>query len=474
LIEGNTVTNIATTSGIGQCIDLDGAGTVEWRHVVINNKVKNCSYVGIQLENVFDSRIENNIIEDSKSAGIIVISYDAGVKCKVGGETNQYGDTNGDSSCKGDQTNDIIRGNIISNKSGGWGWGYGGVIIWGAGGVKIYSNTFYASSNDGNGAINVQDPASVTSGTVAKNNIIFPGTGAAICAQDYASFSDDSYNLVYKTGDSNVYGIGSGCTKSYSLATYKSTFGKGQNSIQANPAFAAATSGDFHLQSTSPAIDQGTNVGSLTDIEGKSRPEGAGYDMGAYEFSGTPSCTLVNGTWTYGTWGVCSVTCGGGTQTRTATCTGATCGGTCTAVAVTTQSCNTLICPTSSPTPPPAPCTPVNGTWSYGTWGTCSVTCGGGTQTRTATCLGASCEGTCVGSALTSQSCNTQTCEVPPVNTQKPGDANGDDKIDETDYSIWLSNYQTSTTLKQKAGDFNGDGKVDGGDYIIWVTNFGK
>jgi len=42
---------------------------------------------------------------------------------------------------------------------------------------------------------------------------------------------------------------------------------------------------DFHLKSGSPCIDAGTATGAPdTDIEGKPRPVGTGYDMGAYEF----------------------------------------------------------------------------------------------------------------------------------------------------------------------------------------------
>ncbi|UCD07856.1 MAG: hypothetical protein JSW41_02730, partial [Candidatus Aenigmatarchaeota archaeon] len=48
------------------------------------------------------------------------------------------------------------------------------------------------------------------------------------------------------------------------------------------------------LQEGSPAIDNGTNLGFIfTDIDGTSRPQGAGYDIGAYEYqSGIPGCTI--------------------------------------------------------------------------------------------------------------------------------------------------------------------------------------
>ncbi len=286
IVESNRIENIWTT-GLGQCIDLDAgqSGLVQWRHTVRNNTMLDCSYVGIQLENVFESLVENNLVKAEKggSAGVIVINYSPTIGCGVGGENNQYGDTNGDNSCKGDITNNVIRQNVITKK-GSWGWGYGGLVNWGAGGLKILGNTIYAAGSGGNAAINFQAPASETSQSVIQNNILYNANGVAVCALSFDSFVQDSNNLLYKTNSDNVYGLGESCNESHSLTGYRAATGKGNNSIQAEPQFVNLSEFDFHLSNTSPAIDKGTSLDLLADFDGSPRPIGAGYDIGAFEF----------------------------------------------------------------------------------------------------------------------------------------------------------------------------------------------
>ena len=65
----------------------------------------------------------------------------------------------------------------------------------------------------------------------------------------------------------------------------------GVGNINADPRFvlpisyaaAPTTTGNYHLRAGSPAIDHGTNAGVTTDLDGRKRPLGTGYDMGAYE-----------------------------------------------------------------------------------------------------------------------------------------------------------------------------------------------
>lgn len=89
-------------------------------------------------------------------------------------------------------------------------------------------------------------------------------------------------------------------------------------------------------------------------------------------------------------WSSCSVTCGGGLQTRTRTCVGSG----CTGQSRQSRSCNTGGCPQAS-------------SWGqWGSWTSCSSTCGGGYHTRTRTCQGTRCS----GSRTQRRSCNSKPC----------------------------------------------------------------
>src|SRR3989344_3744687 len=113
----------------------------------------------------------------------------------------------------------------------------------------------------------------------------------------------------------------------------------------------------------------------------------------------------VDGGWSaWSAWGSCSASCGGGIQYRYRTCTNpvpAYGGADCVGPSSESQACNTQECP-------------IDGGWSaWSAWSACSVTCGGGTQTRTRTCTNpvpAYGGGFCVWGRFENQACNTQSC----------------------------------------------------------------
>ncbi|XP_072016215.1 uncharacterized protein [Amphiura filiformis] len=98
----------------------------------------------------------------------------------------------------------------------------------------------------------------------------------------------------------------------------------------------------------------------------------------------------------FSAWSPCSQSCGGGTKTRTMTCSD---NGACSGSSSESEDCKTQICPY----------------WSaFTAWSSCSQSCGGGTRTRTRTC---SDSGACSGSSSESEGCNTQICPTWPMGT---------------------------------------------------------
>ncbi len=90
---------------------------------------------------------------------------------------------------------------------------------------------------------------------------------------------------------------GGGSGPVYTLEAFQIATGKGEQSFTLDPRFVNASSKDFHLQPTSPAVDRGLlsevyaiflnryGIDIAKDIEGSARPIGA-YDIGAYEYGG--------------------------------------------------------------------------------------------------------------------------------------------------------------------------------------------
>jgi hypothetical protein len=59
----------------------------------------------------------------------------------------------------------------------------------------------------------------------------------------------------------------------------------GSDYVEGDPEFVNSSGTDFHLQGSSPAIDKGSSVNApVNDFDGNIRPQGVGYDIGAYEY----------------------------------------------------------------------------------------------------------------------------------------------------------------------------------------------
>ncbi|CAM5115503.1 unnamed protein product [Natator depressus] len=112
----------------------------------------------------------------------------------------------------------------------------------------------------------------------------------------------------------------------------------------------------------------------------------------------------VDGNWNeWSSWSSCSTTCSNGTQQRTRECNGPSYGGAeCQGHWVETRDCFLRQCP-------------VDGKWqAWGPWGSCTTSCGGGTQRRDRVCYGPFFGGDfCQGPKEEYKQCNDKKCPEP-------------------------------------------------------------
>ncbi|WP_068501816.1 right-handed parallel beta-helix repeat-containing protein [Paenibacillus kribbensis] len=152
---------------------------------------------------------------------------------------------------------------------------------------KIVNNTLYKNDTfgGGSGQLFIQYD---TQNNVIKNNIFVASSTDVLIYNEYTKNSGNvvDYNLYFAPGGSSeVNWIWK--NKEYTgFSAYKSGTGNDAHSLFADPKFVNAANGDFHLQSSSPAIDAGNTdraiIGTL-DIDGKPRVQGAAVNIGAYE-----------------------------------------------------------------------------------------------------------------------------------------------------------------------------------------------
>lgn len=169
--------------------------------------------------------------------------------------------------------NNVIDGNEIYSNALLSGSAPGILVDYGSGNL-VMNNIVTANKN----GIQVGNPFSAT--TTASNSKIYnntvynnmPGLGIDVFVS--SSQADIKNNIVYKNGGT-IGNKGSGTITSNNLVT--------------DPKFVDEPNGNFKLQATSPAVNQGVIIAQVPfDIEGTTRPQLGTHDVGAYEYgSGT-------------------------------------------------------------------------------------------------------------------------------------------------------------------------------------------
>lgn len=166
---------------------------------------------------------------------------------------------------------DVSKNRIESNQCTGDG---GGIVLDGPTG-SIYNNLIYNNSaTDQAGALYVMNTSkapAVFNNTLTGNSSasgIYISSGAAVSLYN---------NIIWSNGSSDLVG-------SATYSDIRTGAISGTGNISADPKFGS----DYQLLSTSPCIDKGTSSGAPSDdFAGNSRPNGNGYDIGAYEYGGS-------------------------------------------------------------------------------------------------------------------------------------------------------------------------------------------
>ena len=193
----------------------------------------------------------------------------------------------------------IIFNNGIGNKESSVAWG--GLMIHTRIGttsnIEVFNNTIW--KNDGgpgtgqkaNVRVYVRPDSTLTFSF--KNNIIglfqnpegydlcYAPSGTLNLESDYNLFYEDSSSKNCINWGGKVYDFAHVLGNQFRYYSYDKS--QDMNSITQDPLFIDASNGNLHLQSTSPCIDAGTDVGLAKDMEGN--PVDYAPDIGAYEYS---------------------------------------------------------------------------------------------------------------------------------------------------------------------------------------------
>ena len=166
----------------------------------------------------------------------------------------------------------VIRNNVFTDGTS-WALNFHGIDN-----VKILNNTFINIAANGVGFLgpksNVPYSNRKTTGVISNN--IFYNTGSwqgAVYFANGGTINEAKNNLVFKSG----------------TTLPQSAFPN--DVINKDPKFSALATGDYSLAIGSPAIDAGANLSAFNyskDLSGTVRPQGAGWDIGAYERISAP------------------------------------------------------------------------------------------------------------------------------------------------------------------------------------------
>ncbi len=286
IIEGNTVRHNGQEGALyaSTLNDCDG--------VIRGNTIEANLAIAIAYA---DGLIEHNLIADNLESGLLgchaVIEYNQIVrnvsKDRCGGLAY----------CGG-----TLQYNLIADNTGPVG---GGVFDFE--GTIAYNRILRNKGSDG-GGISVVETGSIVGNLIegnrgtrggglhfcnvpCYNNTIVKNVASDIGAAAFNCTAPDWANNIFWGNVSSRSPMHFGATLNYCLIQ-DGAYSVGIGCITGDPQFVDAAHGDYRLLPSSPCVNAGSSIASVTaDLDNVSRPVGAGWDIGAYECLNPPPAT---------------------------------------------------------------------------------------------------------------------------------------------------------------------------------------
>ena len=193
-----------------------------------------------------------------------------------------------------------VSGNVFRQNSAAE---YGGAIYATAPAVVLIDNLVVKNSQTGSGYqgggiyVNASSTLTMVNNTVSDNNTAGSGGGLACQVNGVTEVLNIYNNIIWGNSASgngaDVWLAGTGSRKTFLYNDVHGMYGVwdiAANLLDVAPAFFDPVNSDYHLRSTSPCINAGTNGAPSMpafDLDGNTRTNGAYVDLGCYEFNNT-------------------------------------------------------------------------------------------------------------------------------------------------------------------------------------------
>ena len=225
---------------------------------------------GINIQNPYNATIISNTFTGNSASGAGGGLYFTGGKLTLSANTiiqNSANSTGGGIYALGPSIN-LLDNLVAKNTSASQG---AGVWVNTSSNLFLINNTITANTSSGNGGGVAFQVSGVVESLNVYNNIIWGNTANGNGGDVYLAGTGQKKVFDFNDADS-LYGV-------WDIAV---------NNKDVSPQFFDPVNGDYHIQSTSPCKDAGTNAAPslpLTDMDGGPRIANGTVDMGCYEFS---------------------------------------------------------------------------------------------------------------------------------------------------------------------------------------------